>query len=219
MSKKILTIIFTLFIFFCINVNAEDNSERYEAEEAEIFQCNNAGTHIAQMDLAGSYVNLELYDTTAPGVYNLKVFYCADIEGTNTHTIFVNEENAGQLTYPKTNTGWGTFSEDVFVETEITLKSGSNYIRFEKTDNDSGFAELDAIMLTPVSLFTPDPASITPTPKPTEVKTAAVTISPTTVKIQVPDNNSSFNYLYIILPVVILLIIGTVIWSLKKKAK
>ena len=98
--------------------------------------CNNAGDHVAQIDNAGAYVEFILDETTAPGVYKLRIYYAAALEGNNSHTLFIDDEEIERIMYPQSELGWSTFSEDVYVETEVTLPTGVCTLRLEKTEED-----------------------------------------------------------------------------------
>lgn len=217
MLKRLLVILLILFVFSVNAVSAENDEVRYEAEDGELYLCNNAGTHAAQIDYEGSYVKLDLYLSDIPGIYRMKVYYAAVMDGVNTHTIFVNDEKVTQISYPVTHFGWGSFSEDVYVEAEITLKTGSNQVRFERTAEDSGFAELDAISLSPITLYTPEPTQ-EPTASPAPTATPVSTILPTGTKVTIGDDTEPFNILYVIIPTAAVVAI-VIILIIKKKAK
>ena len=221
MKKAILFIlvlsIFQLFVY-------AEEGVRYEAEEGTVYLCNIAGhtgDHVAQINDAGAYVEFALHDSTTPGVYKLIIYYAAALEGDNSHTIFINDEKVEQIMYPQSSLGWSNFSEDVFVETEITLPPGLSYLRLEKTEEDNGFAELDAIRLIPITLYTPEPA--TPTPEPTEEPSPTPTSTENTENTTAPtataseDADGDFNYLYIIVPGVVLVAAIVVFLIIKRK--
>ncbi|HHT93901.1 MAG TPA: hypothetical protein PLI11_04995 [Clostridia bacterium] len=210
--KRIVVLIIAI-LMFSILAHAEEG-DRYEAELASIYMCNNAGDHVAQIDNAGAYVEFILDETTAPGVYKLRIYYAAALEGNNSHTLFIDDEEIERIMYPQSELGWSTFSEDVYVETEVTLPTGVCTLRLEKTEEDEGFAELDAIRLIPVTLYTPEP-----TPEPTETPIPTKTEAPKPTKTQetTTEEKDSFNTLFVVVPAAVVVLAALVIVLIVKK--
>ncbi|NLN04836.1 MAG: hypothetical protein GX166_08490 [Clostridiaceae bacterium] len=212
---KRVTVLIIAILMFSILAHAEEG-DRYEAELATIYMCNNVGDHVAQIDNVGAYVEFILDDTTTPGIYKLRIYYAAALEGDNSHTLFINDEKIERIMYPQSNLGWSNFSEDIYVETEITLPSGVKILRLEKTEEDSGFAELDAIRLIPVTLYTPEPTpEPTETPIPSETKTPAPTKTPSPIA----KDKDSFNPLFVVIPAVVVVLALLVIVTIIKKKR
>jgi hypothetical protein len=78
--------------------------------------------------------------------------------------------------------GWGSFSEDIYADIHLTLTEGSHTLRIEKTENDIGFAELDAFDLLSCSL-----TGGIPTPPPEDGETPDTPVTPEGVRYETED--------------------------------
>jgi hypothetical protein len=124
---------------------------KYEAEKATIHNAivytnaisTSGAGHVGGIDQVDSYIEYKANVTTR-GIYVMNVRYASNGNGGATHTITVNGESQGVVTYDSTH-GWST-SELKMVPKRIVLQEGNNTIRFTK---GNGYAELDFIDIRP----------------------------------------------------------------------
>ncbi len=121
---------------------------RYEAEFGKISgSCYVVGDHITGIENTGDSVTFTISIPSSDN-YVIRSFYCAHMNEA-THTLKINGADCGQFNYRKTNDGQGIFSEDIYSDIHIPLSAGEHKITVIRTANDTGFAELDAIEISP----------------------------------------------------------------------
>ena len=123
--------------------------ERYEAEQANIFgTAYNAYDHVAGIDDAGSGIEFANVKVQSDGEYTLRVYFAAPL-GKATHTVFLDGEKVGVITYGTQgqSLGWGQFSMQIYEDLTLRVSAGTHTLRIEKTADDVGFAELDSVDL------------------------------------------------------------------------
>ena len=123
----------------------------YEAEDglvtnAAIESSESASGHsyVGQIDKGDSSVEFSGVYVPKSGNFKVRVFYSDAVGQTSSHNILVNNLNNIEIKYPPTRSGWGHFSDNIFVEITLPLLYGDNVIRFQHKDN---FAELDKIQI------------------------------------------------------------------------
>ncbi len=117
----------------------------WEAEKTTILgKALNKGNHVGGIDNTGDGIEFSI-DIAESDNYTFRILYSAS-NGNSTQDIFVDGKKADTVIYPKTDSGWGTFSEDIYTEVTVNLTQGSHKIAFQKTSSSVGFAEIDAII-------------------------------------------------------------------------
>lgn len=117
---------------------------RTEAESGRINNCvirsgvtsASGGKVVGYIDHADSYVDIEVFAPTA-GQYNLFIGYANGSGATATHTLVVNGNNAGWVSYPAGR--WDGWAE---ATANVTLRAGKNSILLGK---GTLYAELDSV--------------------------------------------------------------------------
>lgn len=127
---------------------------RYEAEDAKLTGSGYKSTaHVAGIDDVGSSLTFDHLLIEEDGDYTLRFYYAAPL-GFASHTVYVDGIKRGTLRYNENgkSLGWGCFDSDIYADIHLTLEKGTHTLRIEKTQTDTGFAELDAFDLLPCSL-------------------------------------------------------------------
>lgn len=120
---------------------------RYEAERAITNNalvrnacCGASNSQaVGHIDYTDSFVEFNQVFVPKAGIYGLTIRYGNGMGANSTHTITVNGNPAGSVTYP--NTGWDNWTS---VTMQVTLNAGMNTIRLAKGNL---YAELDYIEL------------------------------------------------------------------------
>lgn len=115
---------------------------RYEAESATLNNCEvrenaagaSQGAVAAKIDYSDSYVEFEVY-TPSAGAHTLTVGFANGSGGEAQHSLTVNGDASGEVTYP--STGWDNWEQ---VDVDADLTAGWNTIRLT---HDQAYAELD----------------------------------------------------------------------------
>jgi hypothetical protein len=134
--------------------------QTYEAENATVVNAQvlpsstaGNGSYVGRIDgsadmRSDSYVDFTI-EVPSAGAYNLGVRYANGGSAASTQGLAYNGGAWSTVTYPATG-GWAQFGT---VSTPVTLKAGFNVIRLAKGSpgfaGGQGFAELDAITVTP----------------------------------------------------------------------
>ncbi len=125
------------------------NRFRFEAEggvvtHAEVRSSTAAsgGRYVGGLDFADSAVELRDIAVAKAGRYSVRITYANGTGGVSSHALSVNGGTPQTVVYAPT-AGWGQFDT---VTVGVTLRSGTNTLRFSKADQS---AELDAIELIP----------------------------------------------------------------------
>ncbi len=127
---------------------------RYEAEDAKLTgSAYKSTSHVAGIDDVGSSLTFDHLLIEKDGDYTLRFYYAAPL-GFASHTVYVDGVKRGTLRYNENgkSLGWGCFDSDIYADIHLTLEKGIHTLRIEKTQTDTGFAELDAFDLLPCSL-------------------------------------------------------------------
>lgn len=139
-----------------ITPGKQSSISRYEAENATIASANifnnpNASNrkYVGTIDNQDSSVQFTVNAPVA-GNYNLKIGYANGTNAQSTQELSVNNQARTTLQYPTTD-GWLSQGNSHTIQTQISLKAGTNILKFNK--GKVGYAELDYIQLQPVGSF------------------------------------------------------------------
>lgn len=197
MKLKSIILLSVICALFTLTAGAEEPFTRYEFEAGTIVDCSKSeiigeSGFVGMIDNAGASVTLDNIRVNEDGVYLAKIVYVACIEGRNSHSIFVNGEYQTTAEYDLSPTSWGAFDQEWYYEVELTLKKGANTIKFEKAEDDEGFAQLESLHISaapvPETTATPEPTE-TPEPANTPASTQPPAASP--VKTEIPEDNGN----------------------------
>lgn len=139
-----------------ITPGKQSSISRYEAENAVISSANvfnniNASNrkYVGKIDNEDSSVQFTVNAPVA-GNYNLNIGYANGTTAPSTQELIVNNQVRTTLQYPTTD-GWLSQGNSHTIQTQISLKAGTNILKFNK--GKVGYAELDYIQLQPVGSF------------------------------------------------------------------
>lgn len=139
-----------------ITPGKQSSISRYEAENAVISSANvfnniNASNrkYVGKIDNEDSSVQFTVNAPVA-GNYNLNIGYANGTTAPSTQELIVNNQARTTLQYPTTD-GWLSQGNSHTIQTQISLKAGTNILKFNK--GKVGYAELDYIQLQPVGSF------------------------------------------------------------------
>lgn len=139
-----------------ITPGKQSSISRYEAENAVISSANvfnniNASNrkYVGTIDNEDSSVQFTVNAPVA-GNYNLNIGYANGTTAPSTQELIVNNQARTTLQYPTTD-GWLSQGNSHTIQTQISLKAGTNILKFNK--GKVGYAELDYIQLQPVGSF------------------------------------------------------------------
>ena len=128
-------------------LSESDGSIRYEAESARVAGgAAIRGDHVGGMSDVGSTVIFPAVTFPQAGTYRIRVYYTAP-QGDATHSLMIDDTQAGKLHYPANPlcTDWGTFDARVYADFEVDVPAGTHVLRLVRGADDIGFAELDAL--------------------------------------------------------------------------